>query len=192
MAMADAPQTPLVQIAAGDFVTCAIDMDGAVHCWGKDVAGSTFEPDGTFVQISASDAYSTCAISSEGDVQCWGQFVNGRHRDAVYTLKGSFTQVTVGDDWVCAINVSARSFMTGWLSLDSTHVAQELSRLQCAGGHDKVFKLPNMKVPSDKFLEISSSGRSLCGVLFDPPHRVKCWGSRELVANLPEDIIPSV
>ena len=106
---AEAPATPIVQIAAGDFVTCALDVDGEVHCWGRDVAGSTFEPPGEFVQVTSSDAYGTCAISAAGQVMCWGQFVNGRRRDAVYTLKGSFTQVTVGDDWVCAINVRRRT-----------------------------------------------------------------------------------
>jgi len=113
MALKDAPETPLVQISAGEFTTCALDIDGAVHCWGKDVAGSTFEPDGNFVQISSSDSYATCAVESSGNVLCWGQFVDGRRHDALYTMKGTFTQVTVGDDWVCAINVSCNVHLQG-------------------------------------------------------------------------------
>ncbi len=69
---------------------------------------------------------------------------------------------------------------------------QELSRLDCVGGYDKVFHLPNMKVPTDKVLEVTSSGRSLCAILFDPPHRVKCWGSRTMVTETPADLAPAV
>ncbi len=108
MRAVNAPETPLVQISAGRFVTCALDLDESVHCWGQDTAGSAYEPEGSFVQISANDNFATCAVRDSGSVLCWGQFVEGLRRDAVFEYEGSFSQVTVGDDWLCAINVSVQ------------------------------------------------------------------------------------
>jgi alpha-tubulin suppressor-like RCC1 family protein len=106
MASSERPNTSLVQVTAGEYTTCALDIDGEVHCWGRELAGSTYEPEGSFVQISASDNFGTCAVRDDGAIVCWGQFVEGRKQDGTFIHPGSFTQVTVGSDWMCAINVS--------------------------------------------------------------------------------------
>src|SRR5438105_334566 len=77
---ADAP----VQIASGDFHTCALMGDAAVRCWGRNAEGEL--GDGTTENRSkptpvkgvsnakqiAMAAHSTCALLADGTVTCWG------------------------------------------------------------------------------------------------------------------------
>lgn len=107
------PDAPLVQVSAGRDHSCGLDKDGRIHCWGRDYHGSTFSPEGSFVQVSASDSGAVCAVEEDGSVLCWGGFVGGVKRDAVFRWPGAFSQVTVGSDWFCALDVSAVAICGG-------------------------------------------------------------------------------
>ena len=60
----------------------------------------------------------------------------------------------------------------------------------CLGGYSRVFG--SMAVPKEKVLEISSTGHTLCAVLFNPPHIVQCWGVADVVKNTPSDLVPAL
>jgi hypothetical protein len=56
-----------VSIASGGLGLCAIDGDGALHCWGPHVSNP---PAGTFSQVAVAGRYA-CALDSDGGLQCW-------------------------------------------------------------------------------------------------------------------------
>lgn len=68
-------------IPAGPFVTfetgnggCAIDADGALTCWGGDLA----PPAGVYRSVSVSDGNThACAIDTSGEIACWGYTGDG-------------------------------------------------------------------------------------------------------------------
>ncbi len=47
---------------------CALDIEGTIHCWGRDAAPA---PDGVYVDVSAGYDHA-CAVDTEGRVSCWG------------------------------------------------------------------------------------------------------------------------
>jgi len=86
----------LVQISAGGFHTCVLDVDGVAYCWGLNTNGqlgnnTTTSPQTTpsavytggilsgvtLLQISGGGA-STCAQDSAGTDYCWGQNAKGQ------------------------------------------------------------------------------------------------------------------
>jgi hypothetical protein len=54
-------------IAVEDRSLCAIDIDGALHCWGDDISSP---PAGTFMQVAMAGSYA-CALDDAGAIQCW-------------------------------------------------------------------------------------------------------------------------
>ena len=87
----DVPTPPLpveggiafASVSAGAFYTCAVDTDGAAHCWGKDssqqlgtVSGTVNVPASVFgghvfASVSAS-WFHTCGLDTDGVAFCWG------------------------------------------------------------------------------------------------------------------------
>ena len=81
-------------IAAGDYFTCALDVEGKITCWGDGAAATP--PAGTFTDLDA--AYlQACAVATDGSITCWGD----THGTA--PSEGAFTSVAVGDYHACAI-----------------------------------------------------------------------------------------
>ena len=109
--------TPLSQITAGAYVTCAVDVGGAAYCWGYNVYGelgdgtntSTDVPVAvdtsgalagqTLTQINAS-WYHTCAVDTTGAAYCWGRNAYGQLGDA--SSAGSNVPVAVDASGVLA------------------------------------------------------------------------------------------
>jgi alpha-tubulin suppressor-like RCC1 family protein len=58
-------------VAAGDGHSCAIELDGSVRCWGRNVAGSAVPPE-IIASRLAVGFDETCALDSRGFVRCWG------------------------------------------------------------------------------------------------------------------------
>jgi alpha-tubulin suppressor-like RCC1 family protein len=122
--------TNATAVATGDSYSCAV-VQGEVWCWGSNYSGQL--GDGTndgspipvqvsgitnAVQVSAggSGGAVTCAVLSSGAVDCWGADSNGRLGDGTGGSPWSSstpvqvlgitnaTQVSVGDDHVCALS----------------------------------------------------------------------------------------
>ena len=85
------PLRDVVQVAVGNYHTCALRADGAVKCWGSNVGGllgngrsgsrelspvSVVGLGGPVTSISAGIGH-TCALTSKGGVKCWGGFNGG-------------------------------------------------------------------------------------------------------------------
>jgi cysteine-rich repeat protein len=101
---------PVVQLALGDFHTCALLEGGAVRCWGDGGFGALGYGNtnnigddetpasagdvplgGPAVRIAAS-RWGTCALMEDGGVRCWGSESDG---ELGY---GSAQQLLIGDD----------------------------------------------------------------------------------------------
>ena len=66
-----------VQIDAGAFHTCAINIDGVLGCWGETDYDLDEVPEGSFVQVSSGHQHS-CVVNTLGTVECWGQNSSGQ------------------------------------------------------------------------------------------------------------------
>jgi alpha-tubulin suppressor-like RCC1 family protein len=132
----------IVDIAAADNNTCAVDDDGDAWCWGSDThgqlgngGGSSGTPEsspvqvtttgvtGGFVQIEVGDRH-VCALGSTAAVYCWGddaagQLGNGASaadpsRPSVVTAGGRrFIAVAAGGDSSCAIDANLAGYCWG-------------------------------------------------------------------------------
>ena len=76
--ISDIPSGEFVDISAGYYHSCAIDVAGNTHCWGVNGIASfnmgqvSATPMDVFMQIS-SGAYHNCAINSDTQLTCWGE-----------------------------------------------------------------------------------------------------------------------
>lgn len=87
------PSDTPVDIAAGQFHTCALFASGAVECWGNNATGETGQPGGTGSTVTpfrviatgasgvAAGSVHSCARIDDGNVRrmkCWGSNADGR------------------------------------------------------------------------------------------------------------------
>jgi alpha-tubulin suppressor-like RCC1 family protein len=69
------PSGNFVDISCGNRSTCAIDVNGKIHCFGKHYVSNRFvtsPPNGTFVEVHVGPGTQACAVSSIGEIHCWG------------------------------------------------------------------------------------------------------------------------
>ena len=147
---------------------CVAFATGEVGCAGlrgySRVAGDGSPPAGEIIQVSIYDTSPVCAVTEEGETGCWLRGGNSRPQtDNV--PKGRFTQVTVGRQHACAIQVNRL--------------------VVCWGGFadDRTDTLESITAPKERFVQISAdNGRwsaMTCGITSDG--RVVCWDYERIV-----------
>lgn len=164
----DAPQGRYIDVAPGiggvSDVTCAVDADGIVLCWGEPYWWDVGWNDDLTAYLSADNArYSSvsvgadrvCGVTTEGEIRCWGcqeeSFLAGS--DGM-----TFSRVATGNYHACGL----------------TH-GGEVECYGCDSCYDDFEDRGQCSAPSTEFTDISAGMYHSCGLT--PSGRVKCWGS---------------
>jgi alpha-tubulin suppressor-like RCC1 family protein len=115
----------VVAIAAGNFHTCAILVDGTARCWGENGGGQlgdrTFQNRPLPVAVNGltnavamtGSSYHTCALLSDGGARCWGLNSTGELGDGTNTDRRTPVAVS-GLDRAVAIDSGTVSDLTGF------------------------------------------------------------------------------
>jgi alpha-tubulin suppressor-like RCC1 family protein len=175
-------------IAVGGDHTCALDHEGAAHCWGNDSQGqlgrgfigaasavpARVSTDHRFTALVAG-RHHTCGLTAEGTAYCWGYaHVLGAERTtsspAPVGVAGehTFTSLSSGSTHTCGITPAGEAFCwgantmgqlgTGDPGFDSPRPAR------VAGGH--------------AFSAISTGFQHTCAIAADG--QAYCWGNNDM------------
>ena len=131
--------TGVQAVAAGYFHACALLLSGAIYCWGDNTFGAlgdgTTTDRNTPVLVIEGGATAiaggfddTCAILSGGDLKCWGDNGVGELGDGtdvnalvptqVSGLTSGVSQVTLGEDFTCALAATPTTTALCWGDAD--------------------------------------------------------------------------
>jgi alpha-tubulin suppressor-like RCC1 family protein len=191
-------------LAAGEYHTCAISIDGAVKCWGHNEEGEL--GDGTSTNCStpvdvvgltsgvtalAAGWVHTCALASGGALQCWGYNGFGQLGDGTTTdrstpmdvvgLSSGVTALATGDYHTCAVTSSGAVKCWGFNfdgQLGDGTTTQRSTPVDVVGLSSGVTSLA---ADMHHTCAVTSSGA------------VKCWGNGQVtpadVVELPSGVI---
>jgi alpha-tubulin suppressor-like RCC1 family protein len=93
------PPGAFVEAVAGNEDSCALDANGTVVCFGRNVHGEGQPPREIFTELSLG-WYFACGITADASVKCWGLNDFGQ-TDA--PAMGSFKEVSTGYRHACAL-----------------------------------------------------------------------------------------
>jgi len=167
-------------LAAGDYHSCGITIDGLAICWGSDDFGQSSPPDGPFIAIAAGRTH-TCALQSDGHPTCWGSLTTAP--DRAFVTLGAGTDYACGLDPIgevaCWVDVEPRIYDIAVLSLPALAVASgskhvcallENNRVTCAGNDDA----GQLASPATPFTHVTAGSQHSCAM--DAQNTVRCWG----------------
>lgn len=190
--------------------TCAVDLDGAAHCWGSDYQGELgsggrreqwrhhhapvpVASSEDFTEVSAGLLFA-CGLTDGGEVLCWG-IHNGsrlghgetgtRFETAPVAVKygGRAVTVVTGAQHSCLLDADGATYC--WGSNLSKQLGIESSAASTAdlgGGVARVdFELP--------FVDIAAGGYHTCGITADS--ELYCWGGIPAGSGLASTTAPT-
>lgn len=122
-----------LEVAVGNYSTCAIRTDNSLYCWGNNTTGqlgignliSMNVPTltGTGYVKVAKGLSSACGLKTDGSVKCWGSQNNGRVGNSLsagdallpvaISIGGTAVDVSVGYDHACAIRSDGATLCWG-------------------------------------------------------------------------------
>lgn len=94
---------PYLDVATGYEHTCYLEGSGGLRCIGDSGKGPVWSA-GPYVAVAAGFSQ-TCAIEAAGGIRCWNQ--EGT------PPTGTFTAITVGDRFACALRIDGRRLCWG-------------------------------------------------------------------------------
>jgi alpha-tubulin suppressor-like RCC1 family protein len=165
----------LVQVAAGDRHTCAVDDEGAAWCWDAGSPTRVTGIPGTVVDIAAGGD-TTCAATAGGSAYCWAV---GERPARVPGIRGKVREVAVGAARACALDTDGRAVCWGAGAGDAVRLT--LDRITAGGddlcGIDRAgvghcFGTP---VELGALRDLDAGPGHACAV--DHQRYVSCWGA---------------
>ena len=98
----NAPVGLFTELSAGTDFNYAVDIEGKLQCWGRNVDNQSTPPTSaeSFVQVSCGDKHA-CAVTDYGNMSCWGDDSYGQ--SSVPTGLSAISQVSSGKYDTCII-----------------------------------------------------------------------------------------
>lgn len=177
-----APPEPVewASVAAGFTLSCGIDREGGLWCWGCDGLGDDglhdlpvpVEPGITWSHVSAG-AGNGCAIRTDGRLFCWGDNDYGEVGDGTTEERRQPTEVQGGGSWrdvltagkfVCALRNSGRLYCWGASGYGLFGLRS-----------DEYVTAPRAVLPSVQWRSVSAGSDMLCAIQTDGT--LWCWGA---------------
>lgn len=168
-------------IAVGNFHSCGLDTEGAVHCAGHDNYGESTPPTLAMRQVVVGDFHS-CGLDLQGAVHCWGT-------DQVPSElpEGTYTQLSMAGYQLCGLDSDGALHCTDNSSLSCGNEPPpsgryvDLDQSSChgcaldqAGSVDCWNATPEMVPPGTGWLEIATGEGFTCAL--DSYSEVHCFG----------------
>jgi len=169
--MAAVPGGRYRQLVMGSNHACALDLTGAVVCWGASDLGQSVAPPGTFLALSAGTDH-TCGLRSDMTVRCWG---GGASWSAHPPPSGTFTEVAAGPENNCGTRPDGTVICWGPGSLTSLPAPAGLRQL--AVGQPNACGLTSTGavrcwgeappwLPVGPFQSLTAGGGTVCGLRY--------------------------
>ena len=173
----------VVEVAAGNYHTCALTVAAEVYCWGLNLVGQVAAPaliqftpflaETNALQVSAGD-YHTCAVQTDRTLRCWGLNADGQLGDGTRTNR--FTPVAAVSGAPNVVGIAGGFEYSCLMRLNSS--------VECWGSdsHGKLGNgaLNNRLTPGTPVLDLSSAvavglgAYHACALLAGDS--VRCWG----------------
>jgi alpha-tubulin suppressor-like RCC1 family protein len=164
-------------VATGDGITCAIDREAALHCWGYNFDGQIGAGHGPYVVTPTLVAGATwravtvgaqhvCGIQTDDSLWCWGHNYFGQLGDATHTGRDRPVRVA-GGPWrsavaahytTCALDVEDHAFCWGLDVTASGSAALRNAPVPVEGGH----RFETLTVGNWHACGIATSGAAYC------------------------------
>ena len=167
-------------LSGGDTHTCAILTDDTVSCWGASVSNPSpvaLEAQRTAKAISSGNRYS-CAVLDDDSLACWGENTYGQLGVGDNNLRGTPTNVELGEGRT-AVAVSSAAYHTCALLDDNSVKCWGRNDFGQLGDETIVNKNSpaNVDLGDKRVAAIRAGGSTSCALFEDGS--LTCWGSNE-------------
>lgn len=172
---------PLADVALGSEHACALDLEGAVHCWGSNLEGQFGVlpaaplpdlpvPQGGSARYSSVHAGGdvSCALTSDGAATCWGSGNLGDGRgdvvaSAPVAVSGghAFQTLSGGETAWCGVTLTGTGYCWGdnlHGQLEDSLLAGSAVPVPVAAGHE----LRTIGVGQEHVCALTTEGATLC------------------------------
>lgn len=182
----DPNNTAFTAITAGGLHSCALNGNGAIHCWGDNSHGQTVVPSGTFSAVSAGGSH-TCAVrSTDNRVVCWGDKARGQ----LTAPSGEFRTVNAGKSHSCGVRTNGRAVCWGDNRYNqSNNPSGSFQAVTAGNNHSCGLKTDNTidcwgdntsgqaTAPEGTFVMVSAGESHTCGIATN--NSIQCWGNND-------------
>ncbi len=183
-----------------DNLTCGLQTDGAIACWGTSSYGADNPPEGQFTALHVSSRFG-CGITTDQTIACWGDYKpsssgnTSSYRWTVADMEGRFTDIAVlGLPFVayaCAIRTADLGISCwgypGTPDVEPpegqfTALTKEVTLSWCAIKVDQTLACWGSDSsgatdsPPGTFTAVHSNGLFSCGIRVDKT--LVCWGNK--------------
>jgi alpha-tubulin suppressor-like RCC1 family protein len=167
-------------VAVGDRFACALDMAGAVHCWGSDLIRdqALSPPLGSYGSLVVGKSFG-CAVDHQGDVHCWGRnecrFARGETMLAsgIAAYGGTFCEVLEGSSVSCTGDQRLEVPEASEVAVGAEHVCvlNDAGVVTCFGSDE----YGQLDAPDGEYVSIAAGEAHTCALA--AAGRVTCWGA---------------
>jgi|GEM_PF-1869215 len=171
------------RVGQGDKVSCWIDPEDHIRCFGSNVNGRAAAPEGLYGAMAMGPQFG-CGLNRSGRVQCWGDDSFNQLTEPT----GIFVQVAAGERHVCALRGNGSAECWGDSAVGQGN-APPLAFVSIAAGAEHTCGLlpegiavcwgqnrwgQSAAPENQHFTSLALSENTSCGLTLDD--EVQCWG----------------